>query len=192
MSKRLVAVCAAALLVVAGCSDAPEEPTPGAAGASEEPTEAGRKGERGERSRKQDRDDRKNKGEPSRSKEEGSADRAGGGGGKSGGGSSDSGGSGGSDAVAAYPAAGTYVFEQEGYEEFCQTTSCEREDLPREQSIKMALRDRSGSRAVIISEARSSGKRLTRTTFVFTSKAALITDVYTRFDYQNVSFEDSY
>ena len=193
MSRRPLAAAAAVLLLIAGCSDAPDEPTPGVAGASAEPTETEDRDDDGaKRDRKQDDDDRKTKDRSSGSTDEGDGSVGGGGNGTGGGGSSGSGGDGGSRAVAAYPAAGTYVYAQQGFEEFCQTTSCEREDLPRRQAIKMSLRDRSDSRAVVVAEARSSGKRLTRTTFAFTSKAALITDVYTRFDYQNVSFEDSY
>ena len=193
MNKRLLAASAAALLVVAGCSDAPEQPTPGIAGASAEPSEAeDRTGDPSTRERKRNTDGGNTKDRSSRSTNEGSGDNAGGGNGTGGGGSSALGGDGGSREVAAYPAAGRYVYAQEGFEEFCQTTSCEREDLPPKQAIEMSVRDRSGPRAVLVGEARSSGQRLTRTTFVFSSKAALITDVYTRFDYQNVSFEDSY
>lgn len=91
----------------------------------------------------------------------------------------------------AYPAAGTYTYDQSGFEEFC-TTTCEREDLPAEQSVKVRYKKRSDTQATVVSEVRASNSRVARTTFRFTPRKALITDVFTHFEYEGFEFSDSY
>jgi hypothetical protein len=93
--------------------------------------------------------------------------------------------------TAAYPAAGTYTYDQSGFEEFC-TTTCEREDLPPQQSAKVRYKKRSDTQATVVSEVRASNSRVARTTFKFTPKQALITDVFTHFEYEGFEFSDSY
>lgn len=191
MNRRLGSLALVAILLSAGCSDEPTLPSgsdvaPGATDSTDGP------GEGKTRASGKDRRDGDRPSGAGTSKGTGSDRRATRNRerGSNGGDTRPSDGSGSS--ALAYPAAGTYVYAQSGYEEFCQTTSCEREDLPREQSVQTTYRKRSENAATLVSEARMSSSRLTRTTYRFTSEKALITDVYTRFEYENVRFEDSY
>lgn len=93
---------------------------------------------------------------------------------------------------ALFPAAGDYVYAQSGYERFCSTTSCERQNLPDRQSVRVTVRDRSGDSATVVSEAEASGNRMMRTTTRFTRSVAAVTDVYARFTYEGFTFENSY
>ena len=93
----------------------------------------------------------------------------------------------------AYPAAGTYTFTQEGYEEFCdQAGRCDKEDLPARLSIDVSYEKRSGSSALAVSDQEGSGSRHTRTWTRFTSAGAHVTKVYVEFDYSGFRFERTY
>lgn len=91
-----------------------------------------------------------------------------------------------------YPAAGTYVYEQSGYEEFCDSSSCDKEDLPPSQDVKTTHKDRSGDSVTVVTEARSSDSRLTRTTTTHSPANALITNVQVKFNYEGFQFDNSY
>lgn len=91
-----------------------------------------------------------------------------------------------------FTAPGDYVYQQSGYERFCGAATCEREDLPDRQSMKVTLEQRSSESAVVVAEARASGNRLMRTTTRFTRGVALVTKVYARFSYEGFTFENSY
>jgi hypothetical protein len=90
------------------------------------------------------------------------------------------------------PAAGTYVYDQSGFEEFCDATECERQDLPPTQQVATSHKDGSGEEVVVVTEAESSDSRYTRTTTRHTRRHALITNVYVRFNYEGFSFNNSY
>lgn len=91
-----------------------------------------------------------------------------------------------------YPAAGTYVYAQSGYEEFCDTSSCNKKDLPPTQDVKTSHKQRSGDPVTVVTEAKSSDSRSTRTTTTHSPANALITDVRVKFNYQGFQFENSY
>ncbi len=93
---------------------------------------------------------------------------------------------------AAYPAAGRYSYAQTGWEEFCQAGACERRDLPTTQIVASKVAGRSGGATTIVTEARPSDGRVTRTTLRFTDDLALITRVYVRVSYQGFTFENTY
>lgn len=96
------------------------------------------------------------------------------------------------DSPAVYPAAGAYVYDQGGYEKFCNGGACERRALPKRQRTHITLRDRSRERAVVVSETTASDDRMLRTTATYSRSDALITDVYTRLSYQGFAFENQY
>jgi hypothetical protein len=91
-----------------------------------------------------------------------------------------------------YPARGTYSYKQSGFEEFCDSTRCEKEDLPPTQNIEITYAGGSGNEVVVVTEARSSGNRMTRTTTRHTPERALITKVQVNFDYQGFEFNNTY
>lgn len=93
---------------------------------------------------------------------------------------------------ALHPAAGSYVYGQNGYERFCQATTCDQQALPGRQHVAVKVPQRGGGRAVVVSEIRASDNRLVRTTTTYSRKSALVTDVYLRFAYQGFTFENSY
>lgn len=91
-----------------------------------------------------------------------------------------------------YPARGTYMYRQSGFEEFCDSTRCEKEDLPPTQDIEISFGGGSGDEVVVVTEARSSGNRMTRTTTRHTPERTLITKVEVNFDYQGFQFDNTY
>jgi hypothetical protein len=97
----------------------------------------------------------------------------------------------GSGGSAFFPASGTYVFAQNGYEEFCAGT-CQKEQLPRRQAVKSTLAGRSSGSATVVTEMRSSNSRMTRTTTRFTKGSADITEVYIKFSYSGYQFNQTY
>ena len=110
-----------------------------------------------------------------------------------GGGSATEDGGGEDDGSSAFaPAAGTYVYDQSGFEEFCDATECERQDLPPTQEVATSHEDRSGEAVVVVTEAESSDSRYTKTTTHHTRRQALITNVQVRFNYEGFSFNNSY
>ena len=110
-----------------------------------------------------------------------------------GGGSATEDGGGEDDGSSAFaPAPGTYLYDQSGYEEFCDATDCERQDLPRTQEVATSHKDGSDDEVVVIAEAQSSDSRFTKTTTRHTRGHALITNVQVRFNYEGFSFNNSY
>lgn len=111
----------------------------------------------------------------------------------SGGGSATEDGGGEDDGSSAFaPAPGTYVYDQSGFEEFCDATDCERQDLPPTQEVATSHKDGSGEAVVAVTEAESSDSRYTKTTTRHTRRHALITNVQVRFNYEGFSFNNSY
>ena len=90
------------------------------------------------------------------------------------------------------PAPGTYVYDQSGFEEFCDATECERRDLPSTQEVSTSHKDGSGETVVVVTEAEASDSRYTKTTTRHTRRNALITNVQVRFNYEGFSFNNSY
>lgn len=93
---------------------------------------------------------------------------------------------------ASFPAAGEYLYEQAGFEEFCQAASCDRRDLPETQEVDARVESRGGGSTVVVTEARASEGRIVRTTTDYTRTLANITKVYARFSYEGFTFENTY
>lgn len=93
---------------------------------------------------------------------------------------------------ALFTAAGDYVYEQSGYERFCSTASCERQELPDRQALTVTVKERSSDSATVVTEAHASDNRLMRTTTRFSRADAVVTEVYARFTYEGFTFENSY
>ena len=132
---------------------------------------------------------------PSGGEDAGGTSPAGGQGGPSGGGSGGGGGGGthvAGSAGPSYPAAGTYVYSQRGYEEFCNATSCDRDPLPPRQRINAKYRSRSAESALVITTARASDDRLVRTSTRYTGAAAEVLEVHLEYSYQGFHFSRSY
>jgi hypothetical protein len=91
-----------------------------------------------------------------------------------------------------YPQRGIYTYDQSGFEEFCDASSCEKQDLPPTQDVKASYKSRSSGEVVVVTEARASDSRFVRTTTRHTAQGAFVTDVYLKFDYEGVSFNNSY
>lgn len=89
----------------------------------------------------------------------------------------------------ALPEPGRYVYSQKGWEEFCQTGSCDKKNLPTTQDIRLSLQSRSKDRAVLVSEAEASGSRSQTVTYLVQSQRVLITDIQSSYAYRSVSFE---
>jgi hypothetical protein len=58
--------------------------------------------------------------------------------------------------------------------------------------VKVSYKKASDVSAIVVSEVRASQSRVARTTFRFTPKRALITAVFTHFEYEGFEFSDSY
>jgi hypothetical protein len=91
----------------------------------------------------------------------------------------------------ASPAAGTYVYAQKGFEEFC-STGCERDRLPPRQNVSASYGTRSASSTVVVTEARASGDRLVRTTTRYTKAAAEVLEVHLEYSYEGFNFSRTY
>ena len=91
-----------------------------------------------------------------------------------------------------YPRQGVYTYGQSGWEEFCDATSCDKQDLPATKDVKTTYKEQSPSVVVVVTEAETSDNRLMRTTTRHTREGAFVTNVYIKFDYQNTSFNNSY
>lgn len=91
-----------------------------------------------------------------------------------------------------YPGKGVYTYGQTGWEEFCDATSCEKQDLPPTQEVKTFYDSLSSNEVVVVTEAEASRSRFVRTTTRHTPKGAFVTEVYLRFNYEGVSFNNSY
>jgi hypothetical protein len=114
------------------------------------------------------------------------------GGGAGGGSDGEEGGSEDDGSSAFAPAPGTYIYNQTGYEEFCDASSCDRKDLPPTQEVATTHKERSSRAIVVVTEAESSDRRFTRTTTRHTREHALVTNVQIRFNYQGFNFNNSY
>ncbi|HWC13059.1 MAG TPA: hypothetical protein VG929_00515 [Actinomycetota bacterium] len=90
------------------------------------------------------------------------------------------------------PAPGVYTYAQEGFEEFCDATSCSRETLPARQTVKTYYEGTRGDGLVVVTEARSSHNRLTKTTTLHAPDRARITKVHVRLSYEGFSFTNTY
>jgi hypothetical protein len=192
--RTLLAAIAAALLLLAGCSD-PQGTEPGEAAATAADgdasggTSSGEDGGSG------------TDGPGAGSGKGGSGGPAGdANGGKPGGGGSGPRGSGGGGpgfaggprGSAAYPAAGDYVYAQEGFERFCQGPSCNKQPLPGTATLSASYSERSASEAVVVTEARSSEQQTLTTTTRYTPDEALITRVVIDFSYGGFNFAQTY
>lgn len=91
-----------------------------------------------------------------------------------------------------FPAKGIYTYEQNGFEEFCDASRCEKQDLPPTQEVKTTFKSHASNEVVVVTEAEASDSRLVRTTTRHIPDGAFITDVYLRFDYEGVTFNNSY
>lgn len=94
-------------------------------------------------------------------------------------------------AVVAYPRAGTYVYDQKGYEELC-SPRCERDPLPPTQEIDTSYQTRTNAGAVVVTEARASSGRLVRTTTVYTKEVAEVTEVRIEYTFGGFDFSTTY
>ena len=93
---------------------------------------------------------------------------------------------------AAYPAAGSYEYAQNGFEEFCQAARCEREDLPARQPVAIRHEGAAPDAATVISELRASNSRSVKTHTRMDRTRAVVTKVHVKFDYEGYSFDDTY
>lgn len=91
-----------------------------------------------------------------------------------------------------YPAAGSYSYAQQGTEEFCDTTNCEEEPLPKTQVVETSHERRSEREVVVVTDARSSHSRRMKTRTTHSPDGALITNVQVDFRYEGFSFTNSY
>jgi hypothetical protein len=91
-----------------------------------------------------------------------------------------------------YPQQGVYTYNQSGSEEFCDASRCDKQDLPPTQDVKTTYKSRSAGEVVVVTEAHASDSRFVRTTSRHTPGGAFVTDVYLKFDYEGVSFNNSY
>ena len=91
-----------------------------------------------------------------------------------------------------FPAAGVYTYRQSGFEEFCDASRCEKEDLPSTQDVETTHERRAGDEVVVITDARTSDSRTTTVTTRHTPGRALITNVRVKFNYEGFTFDNSY
>ena len=77
----------------------------------------------------------------------------------------------------ASPSPGSYTYSQTGYEEFCQSATCDRSDLPETQSVDVDYHQRSKRSAVAVVDAHVSDRTSTRTTFEFTRRGTRILEM---------------
>ena len=194
--KRSLACVAAALLLLAGCSD-PQGTPPGDAAASADPGEPGTTtpGDGGDGGSGPGKAGGKGSGggKPGSGANGGGAGNGNsGGGGDTSGGGSGSGGGPGSGGTFAYPAAGEYVYDQKGFEKFCQGASCDKQQLPPTQTVDASYSARSGSSATVVTTARSSDRQTLTTTTRYTGEVALITKVVVDFTFSGFTFSQAY
>ena len=90
------------------------------------------------------------------------------------------------------PSPGLYTYAQQGFEEFCDATACEREELPPRQNVKTYYEGAEGDALVVVTAARTSDNRLTKTTTLHSPQRALITKVQVRLNYEGFSFNNTY
>ena len=91
-----------------------------------------------------------------------------------------------------YPQHGVYVYSQSGFEEFCDASGCQRQDLPATQEVRTTYESVSDSEAVVVTAAQASDNRFVRTTTRHTRSGAFVTHVRLEFDYQGARFNNDY
>ncbi|MDQ3645618.1 MAG: hypothetical protein M3345_01630 [Actinomycetota bacterium] len=82
-----------------------------------------------------------------------------------------------SGAARGYPSAGTYLYAQSGYEEFCGAASCDRADLPARQRVEVSDPRRSDGGVIVVVHAAVSDRSSTRTTYRFERDRAVILEM---------------
>ncbi len=115
----------------------------------------------------------------------------GGGGGSSNGDDDDGGGSSTASGEPVHPQSGRYLYNQAGYEEFCQGAACQKENLPATQELDARYGSRSDDAVTVITEARVSDNRTATTTYVYGRNKATVTNLTVDFAYGAISFHDS-
>lgn len=192
--KRALAGAAVLLLLLGACSD-PQGTEPGEAAATADAEDGSGPGTGGD-----DEDTTAQGGSKNGSGKGGDAkggSKPGGGGndgGSGGAGPRGSGGggkpgfAGGGGGSGGYFAAGEYVYDQQGFERFCQGPRCSKEKLPDTATITATYE----SDSVIVTEARSSDQQTITTTTRHTSGQALITKVVIDFAYGSFNFSQTY
>jgi hypothetical protein len=86
------------------------------------------------------------------------------------------------------PAAGSYSFVQGGWEELCQTSNCDRSDLPPSQTVDISYDKKTATRAVFLSRTEGSGSRSQTITYDVRSDEASITKLESTFSSGAFSF----
>ncbi|MDQ3958462.1 MAG: hypothetical protein M3273_09095, partial [Actinomycetota bacterium] len=99
---------------------------------------------------------------------------------------------GGGDGSALYPGEGDFVYDQKGWEKFCQGPSCDRRPLPDSQTVAATIESRSDAAATIVAEARSSERQKMTTTTRYSRGEIEITKVVIDFTYGSFNFSQTY
>lgn len=91
-----------------------------------------------------------------------------------------------------FPQAGTYRYDQSGFEEFCRVgASCDRLDLPATRTMTTTVATRTSAEAVLVIEGQTSRMRFIRDTMRFTRERALLAESYVRFSHEGIVFEST-
>lgn len=192
LPKKALAALAALLLLHAGCSD-PQGTEPGDAVATQDAEGgSGSDGSPGGGGSKSG-DAKKGSGSNgSDGSQGGGGNGSGGTGGPGSGGGGSNGFTGGPRGSSGYMAAGEYVYDQQGFERFCQGPRCSKSQLPNTATITASYASRSGGEAVIVTEARSSDQQTVTSTTRHTAGQALITKVVIDFAYGSFNYSQTY
>jgi hypothetical protein len=178
IGSRWVAILGAVMLVVAACSDVGAPQDAASLASPAESPDTAEKTDDGSSAESAPANDDGEARDEEPSKKTGSASQDGG--------DSDS-----REVAFAHPTKGHYAYDQSGWEEFCQAT-CDRDTLPDTQPVSVRLdRAEDGSVTVTV-EARPSKERTARTTAQYTDSSALVTDVYTSYEYAGFEFSTAY
>ena len=193
--KKGLAGLAALLLLLAGCSD-PQGTEPGAAATQDAEGAAGPDGSSGTDGGSGGGDSKNGPGSKGSAGSQdggpGAGQGSGGGGGPRGSGGGDNGVTGGPRGSSGYLAEGEYVYDQEGFERFCQGPRCSKSQLPDTATITASYSSRSGDEAVIVTEARSSDQQTVTSTTRHTAGQALITKVVIDFAFGSFNYSQTY
>lgn len=195
-AKRSLAAAAALVLLLAACSD-PQGTEPGDAAAPAGGSENGASGDPGTEAQPGDGAAKSGSGKTDGAgdaKPGGGQGDTGGNGGSHGpaGGGGDGAFAGGSNGSSGYLAAGEYVYDQKGFERFCQGPNCSKNQLPDTATIATSYESQSNREAVIVTESRSSEQQTVTTTTRHTPQQALITKVVIDFAYGSFNFSQTY
>lgn len=193
--KRALAGAAVLLLLLGACSD-PQGTEPGQAAATADAEDGSGSddgvdgndatGEGGSKNGSGKGGGPKDGSKPGGDKSDGGS--GGGGGPRGSGGGSNPGFAGGGGGSGGYFAAGEYVYDQQGFERFCQGPRCSKEKLPDTATITASYE----SDSVIVTEARSSEQQTITTTTRHTPGAAHITKVVIDFAYGSFNLSQTY